>query len=82
MIDSIKTYLKVYENDETREIFEDNEFQSNRLAAMVNVFCAVILLLSWVLNLFGVFTIPQMRMNMSLSCVKESFGSMLVITPS
>ena len=54
MIDSIKTYLKVYENDETREIFEDNEFQSNRLAAMVNVFCAVILLLSWVLNLFGV----------------------------
>ncbi len=64
MIDSIKTYLKVYENDETREIFEDNEFQSNRLAAMVDVFCAVILLLSWVLNLFGVFTIPQLRMNM------------------
>ncbi len=59
----MESYLKVYESDETKVIFENNEYESNRLSAMVICACAVILIASWVLNIFGVFTIPKLRMN-------------------
>jgi hypothetical protein len=59
----IKEYFKIYESEQTKAVFEENEYETNRLALMVIVVCAVILLISWVLNIAGVFKISQYRMN-------------------
>lgn len=59
----IKEYFKIYESEETKAVFEQNEYESNRLSLMVIVFCAVILLVSWILNLAGIFKVQQYRMN-------------------
>ncbi len=59
----IKGYFKIYESEETREVFEQNEYASNRLALWVIFDCAIILLLSWGLNLAGIFKVSAARMN-------------------
>lgn len=59
----LNAYFRTYESKETKAIFEENEFESNRLSAVVIGACTIILVVSWVLNLFGVFTIPKYRMN-------------------
>lgn len=59
----IKDYFKIYESEETKAVFEQNEYESNRLSLMTIVVCAVILLIAWVLNMFGVFNVAQYRMN-------------------
>lgn len=63
VIKNLKSNFKVYESDDTKAIFEQNEYESNRLSAMVIATCAVILAVAWVLNLFDVFTVPKYRMN-------------------
>ena len=62
-MEKFKSYFQIYGDDDTREVFEENEYQANRLSFFVILFCAVILISAWVLNLLGVFTIPQYRMN-------------------
>lgn len=59
----IKQYFKIYESEETRAVFEQNEFEANRLSLMVIVACALILITSWLLSFTGVFKIVQYRMN-------------------
>ena len=65
MIDmgKIKEYFKIYESEETKAVFEQNDYEGNRLSYYVILSCAVILLISWGLNLAGVFTVPKLRMN-------------------
>ncbi|MEE3334265.1 MAG: SpoIIE family protein phosphatase [Ruminococcus sp.] len=63
MWDKIKSYFKVYESEETKAVFEQNEYAANRLAVMVEVACACILAASWLLNLAGIFTISSHIMN-------------------
>ena len=65
MIDmgKIKDYFKIYESEETKAVFEQNDYEGNRLSYYVILSCAVILLISWGLNLAGVFTVPKLRMN-------------------
>ncbi len=58
----IKSYFKVYESEDTKAVFAQNEYESNRLSAIVIIACAAILIVSWVLNLFNVFTVSQVRM--------------------
>ncbi len=60
----IKEYFRIYESEETKEVFEQNEYESNRLSLMVIVACAVILVAAWILNLAGVFTVASNRMNL------------------
>ncbi len=60
---SLMSYLKIYESEDTKAVFEQNEYESNRLSLMVIVACAVILTVSWILNLAGVFKVAQYRMN-------------------
>lgn len=60
---TIKEYFKIYESEETRAVFEENEFQSNRLSLWVIIGCAVILVISWALNLAGIFKVAPLRMN-------------------
>ena len=59
----LTSYFRTYESKETKAIFEQNEFESNRLSATVIGACTVILVVAWILNFFGVFTIPKYRMN-------------------
>ncbi len=59
----IRSVFSVYGSDDTKEIFEQNEIQSNDLVSYVLLASAVVLAVSWVLNLFGIFTIDKTRMN-------------------
>ena len=59
----IKDYFKIYESEETKEVFEQSEYAANRLSAVVIFWCAAILLISWILNTLGVFTVAKSRMN-------------------
>ncbi len=59
----IKNYFKIYESRDTKAVFEQNDYDSNRIALMVIVFCAAILIISWILNLAGIFKIASHRMN-------------------
>ncbi len=68
----IREYFKVYESKETREVFEQNEYEANRLSYYVIFACAAILIIAWVLNLLGIFTVARNRMNiLALSGVVE-----------
>ncbi|MBQ9531859.1 MAG: PP2C family protein-serine/threonine phosphatase [Eubacterium sp.] len=59
----IKDYFKVYENEETKAVFEKNEYESNRLSLVVIIWCALILIIAWALNMAGIFTVAKVRMN-------------------
>lgn len=59
----IKEYFKIYESEDTKAVFEQNEFAANRLSLFVILTCAGILLISWALNLAGIFTVAHLRMN-------------------
>ncbi|MCR5652327.1 MAG: PP2C family protein-serine/threonine phosphatase [Ruminococcus sp.] len=58
------SFFKIYESKDTKAIFEQNEYESNRLSLIVIIACAVILAVSWLLNFFGVFQISKLRMNL------------------
>lgn len=60
----IRDYFRVYESEETRAVFEQNEYDSNRLSFFVILTCAAILIVSWALNFAGIFTVPGLRMNL------------------
>lgn len=59
-----KEFFKIYESEETKAVFEQNEYESNRLSLMVIIVCAVMLVAAWVLNLVGVFKVANYRMNL------------------
>lgn len=59
---TIKSYIKTYENEETREVFVQNEKDANRLVAMVLAVCSVFLLIALVLDIVGVFQIRRETM--------------------
>lgn len=63
MGEKIKSYFKIYESDETKAVFEQNEYESNRLSLMVIIMCAAVLATAWILNSFGVFKVDVYRMN-------------------
>lgn len=58
----IKSFLKIYDSEETHQVFEKNEREANRLVAMVLLFSAVILILSMILNTAGIFTVNKHTM--------------------
>ena len=60
----IKDFFKVYESAETAAVFEQNEYESNRLSVRVIFVCAGILAVAWVLNFIGVFTVDKTRMRL------------------
>lgn len=57
VINNLFSYLKFYESEDTKEIFADNEYQSNRLVAIVMIQSAAALVIAWILNYFGIFGI-------------------------
>ena len=59
----IKEYFKIYESEDTKAVFEENDYAANRLSFYVILTCAVILIVSWVLNMAGIFTVAKSRMN-------------------
>ncbi|WP_407386179.1 PP2C family protein-serine/threonine phosphatase [Ruminococcus sp.] len=61
-MDKIKQYFKIYETEETKAVFEQNEYDANRLSLWVIVACAVILGIAWILNTVGIFSVPKYRM--------------------
>lgn len=63
MGNKFKSYIRVYSSADTRKIFEKNEMEANRLSGFVLLACSVILVVSWVLNSFGIFTVDKTRMN-------------------
>lgn len=62
--EKITQFFRIYESEETKKIFERNEYQANRLSAFVLIVSAVVLVISWVLNIFDVFTVPKVTMNL------------------
>ncbi len=78
-MNKIKEYFKVYESDETQEVFEQNEYDSNRLSLVVILWCMAILVIAWILNTVGVFTVSKLRMNIvAISGIIE-FGIPIVL---
>ncbi|MBQ9673092.1 MAG: serine/threonine-protein phosphatase [Ruminococcus sp.] len=63
MREKLKSYFQIYESEDTRKIFEKNEFQSNRLVSIVMIESAIILVIAWILNMLGIFEIEAHRMN-------------------
>lgn len=61
-MNGLKQYFKIYDSDETKAVFEENEYDSNRMSLMIIIICAAILLVSWLLNTFGIFTVVKHRM--------------------
>lgn len=61
-MEQFKSYFKIYESEETRAVFEKNEKAANKLAAVVVIDCAVILLLTTILDIVGIFTVPTATM--------------------
>ena len=59
----IKSYFKIYESEDTRAVFEENDYQSNHLSFIVILTCAVILIISWALNMAGIFSVVRQRMD-------------------
>ena len=59
----IKEYFKIYESEDTKAVFEENDYAANRLSFYVILTCAVILIVSWALNMAGIFTVAKSRMN-------------------
>ena len=59
----IKEYFKIYESEDTKAVFEQNDYAANRLSFYVILTCAVILIISWALNMAGIFTVAKSRMN-------------------
>ena len=59
----IKSYFKIYESEDTRVVFEENDYQSNHLSFIVILTCAVILIISWALNMAGIFSVARQRMD-------------------
>lgn len=59
----IKQYFKIYESEDTKAVFEQNDYDANRLSFYVILTCAVILIISWTLNMAGIFTVAKIRMN-------------------
>ena len=57
-----KSYFKIYESEETKAVFEQNERKANKLAVVVIIDCAVILVLATILNFVGLFTVPLQTM--------------------
>lgn len=64
VLKKIKSGFKVYESEDTKAVFEQNEFEANRLSAVVIIACSVILVVAWALNFFDIFGIPKIRMNL------------------
>ena len=58
-----KDYFKIYESEETKAVFEQNEYDANRLSLWVILACAIILVTAWALNFAGIFTVAKTRMN-------------------
>ncbi len=63
MFNRLKKYFTVYGSEDTKRIFQKNEIESNRLVAVVMAACGVILIVAWILNIFGVFALDKARMN-------------------
>ena len=42
-----KEYFKIYESEETKEVFEQNEFAANRLSLWVIFSCTIILVIAF-----------------------------------
>lgn len=61
-MNKFKEYFKIYESEETKEVFEQNEFAANRLSLWVIFSCAIILVIAWILNYVGIFTVTKTRM--------------------
>ena len=57
-----KEYFKIYESEETKEVFEQNEFAANRLSLWVIFSCTIILVIAWILNTVGIFSVAKTRM--------------------
>ena len=72
MMKKIREFFKVYDSEETRAVFEENEYAANRLSFYVILTCAVILVIAWALNMAGIFTVSKLRMNIVTSCSPSS----------
>lgn len=59
---NFKEYFKIYESEETKEVFEQNEFAANRLSLWVIFSCTIILVIAWILNTVGIFSVAKTRM--------------------
>lgn len=62
--ETITQFFRTYESEETKKIFERNEYLANRLSAFVLIVSAVVLVISWALNLFDIFTVSKVTMNL------------------
>ena len=58
----IRSFLKNFEKEETSQVFEKNEKDANKLSAVAIVFSASLLLISFILNVVGIFDIPDKTM--------------------
>ena len=61
-ISSLRSYFKIYESEETRHVFEKNEREANRLSFVVLIFSAALLVISFILNTVGIFSVPDKTM--------------------
>ena len=62
-MNNVKRFFNLKESEETKAVFEQNDYDSNDVSFSVIIACAAILLIAWVLNLVGVFTVARTRMN-------------------
>lgn len=68
----IKEFFRVYESEETKAVFEKNEYEANKLSLVVILWCAVILIIAWALNSMDIFKVAKSRMNiLTISGVTE-----------
>ncbi|WP_316608747.1 SpoIIE family protein phosphatase [uncultured Ruminococcus sp.] len=75
----LKEYFKIYESEETKTVFEENDYESNRLSFFVILICAVILIVSCFLNMAGIFTVTPLRMNVLTGMGLVEFSIPLVL---
>ena len=75
----IRDFFKVYESPETAAVFEQNEYDSNRLSLWVIFVCAGILVTAWILNMVGIFTVAKYRMTILAILGLLEFGVPVVL---
>ena len=75
----IRDFFRVYESEETRAVFEQNEYDANRLSLWVIFVCMIILIISWILNLLGIFTVAKHRMNFLTAMGVAEFAVPIVL---
>ena len=71
---NMKEYFKIYESAETKEVLEENEVDANRLSFIVIAACAVILLISWALDMANIFDVAKSRMTVLAIVGLTEFG--------